>query len=74
MKLNRRALRMYMAQAEIYNTAELARATGLHRNQIASLLGGRAQPSVETLGIFCELLNCTPNDILSVVAAERELA
>ncbi len=74
MKLDRRIVRVLMSQHNLSSVADMARATGLHRNQISSLLNGSSEPSMETLGILCRVLRCTPNDILTVAMPERELA
>jgi DNA-binding Xre family transcriptional regulator len=67
-KLDVRAVRVRMAEQGIDTLSELAARLDLSKNATSALLSGKSAPSLDTIGRLCEVLDCTPNDILRLAA------
>jgi DNA-binding Xre family transcriptional regulator len=65
-------LRLRLAENGIYKAAELASHLAEHGirlsdSQIWRLITGRPERlNLQVLGVLCELLDCTPNDLITV--------
>lgn len=68
MRLNVRAVKVLMAKQGIDTQTELAEKIGLSKNAVSEMLAGKRVPSLATVGALCEVLGCTPNDILEMDA------
>lgn len=64
MKLNVKKIRFLMVERDINTQTELARRLGISDNMVSEIMLGKSGVSLETLGKLCDVLNCTPNDIL----------
>ena len=70
-------LRQLMAARELFNTSDLVaplaeRGIILSREQVYRLVTQTPQRlNVDVLAAICDILACTPNDLLEVVAAEE---
>ncbi len=71
-------LRLRLAEKGIYKAGELRpglaeRGVRLSDSQIWRLITGRPERlNLRVLAVLCELLDCTPNDLITVRALDRE--
>ena len=71
-------LRLRLAEKGIYKAAELRprlaeRGIRLSDSQIWRLITGRPERlNLRVLAVLCELLDCTPNDLITVRPLDRE--
>ena len=66
MRLNTKFIRIRMIEKDIDSANELARLVNVSRSSISMILRGHQQPSVETIGKLCRVLDCTPNDLFLI--------
>lgn len=64
MELDVTAIRVFMALRGIKTQRELSTRLGLSDNATSELLLGKRQPTLDTVGALCRVLDCTPNDVL----------
>jgi DNA-binding Xre family transcriptional regulator len=73
-------LRQLMADQELFQTSQLApllaeRGIQLSREQVYRLVTGTPQRlSLEILAALCDILACSPNELIEIVAAPAEHA
>ena len=57
-------------KSEIENSGktktEIAKALGVSKPTVSQYLSGRIQPSLSTLSLLCNYLNCSADDILEI--------
>lgn len=70
-KFDRKKINYLMLDNGIPSQAELARRMGVAGNSVSMWLDGATFTST-SLGHFCEVLKCTPNDILEYGAMEAK--
>jgi DNA-binding Xre family transcriptional regulator len=73
MRLNRYRVLEYMDRAGFATQGELADALGVSRQALSQWLKGSTL-TLDNLGALCQLLHCTPNDILVLNSAPKVLA
>jgi DNA-binding Xre family transcriptional regulator len=64
MQIDRWKVRQLMALRHIDSDAELARRLGVERSTVSRWFAGK-QFTPANLGKLCEILDCTPNDVLT---------
>lgn len=72
MKLNKFRVLEYMDKQGIKHQYELAAQIGVTRQALGQWMKGESSPSLETLAKMCEILDCTPNDILKLPKDEAQ--
>ncbi|MFY1632389.1 helix-turn-helix domain-containing protein [Solwaraspora sp. WMMB335] len=72
-------LRQLMARAEMYATSDLVpllaeRGVHLSREQVYRLVTAAPQRlSMDVLAALCDILNCTPNDLIEITEVNAEV-
>ncbi|QGG94940.1 helix-turn-helix domain-containing protein [Actinomarinicola tropica] len=72
-------LRRVMADRGMYQTSDIVgplaeRGIHLSREQVYRLVTGEPQRlSMDTLAALCDILDCTPNDLMEVVLESRQV-
>lgn len=64
MRIDRWKVRQLMAREHIDSDAELARRVGVSKQTVSKWFAG-SPFTPENLGKLCEVLSCTPNDVLT---------
>lgn len=74
------SLRLRMAERGLYATTDLVpllaeRGIHLSREQVYRLVASPPQRlSMDALAALCDILSCTPNDLISVVTVDTQVA
>ena len=65
-RIDRWKVQQQMKHAGIKSFGELAQLVGVAPQTVSAWFGGRLGFTSESLAALCSVLNCTPNDILTI--------
>lgn len=71
MQINTKFIKIRMVEKDIASGSDLAKLLGLSRSAVSEMLRGVRQPTLETLSKLCDVLECTPNDLLMPAETQK---